>query len=530
MKSFMTLGKDDATSDPAADAGGGKAKLERLSVLVAETDATLSRRTAELLNELGVRDVVSVHSGAQVLEWLRTRAFDILLCAGRLGSSPAIDLMPTAKGVSPATRLVLVLAEGDPEGPPEPGVEILTRPFSRAKLGALLTRVAAPSGGLWCEVPQLSLADILQMYHQGRRSIAVLLSGPIAGRIHLSEGEIVDAAADQLRGLPALSRLLEAESGLVRTETPSFPFERTVEGPFQHMLLEAVHRLDERRRDSQLPMFGADADATPTTHTGMPVAALSTAPELLLEDVRGPSVPPPAGDAGTPEPEATASRRWPLLAALGLVVVSGLAFLGLRMGGTRGNEPNAALARGTRVEVSGRDRSTLAEASRPNPPGTPSESPHLDLPDDTPTGASPEPPQPSSPGGPAQAPVAGSAEAAARVSNSFVLGLHSKPTRARVTENGKLLGRTPLYLEIPRTSVARAPREFIVQLPGYLAYTVTQSDSAKNVRANLVLTPESGELTPDDANDGFANEPSSPDDARTKARPKGSNLEIRLRR
>jgi hypothetical protein len=299
------------------------------------------------------------------------------------------------------------------------------------------------------------------------------------------------------------------------------------------MLLEAAHRLDERRRDSQLPIFGADADATPTTHTGMPVSALSTAPELSVEEMQAPLMPPPTWEGAPEAPETIqTSRRWPVLAVLALVLVSVVVFLGLRPG-TRSHEPDASLSRTTMVEVSGRDPSTLVEASRPKPPGAATPSPALGPGAETSTSAPPEPPQSSVPGRPAATVAAGATvpEAPPKASNSFVFAIHSKPPRARVTENGKFLGRTPLYLEIPRRSVARAPREFVVQLAGYLPYTVTQSDSEKNVRASLVLTPKSDDLTTDDAaNDGFANEPSSPDGDRTKARQKPSNLEIRLRR
>jgi CheY-like chemotaxis protein len=504
----MTDEKDEKAAEKAAEADGIKSKLQRLSVLVAEADATLSRRTAELLTELGVREVVSVHTGAQVLESLRARAFDMLLCAARLGSSSALWLVKAARDVSPATRVVLLQSEGDEEVAPPAGVEVLARPFSRAKLGALLARVAAPSGGLWCEVPQLSLADILQLYHQNRRSIVVLLSGPIAGRITLSQGQIVDATTDQLRGLAALSRLLEAESGLVRTETPTEDLVPTINGHFQHVLLEAAQKLDERRRDSMLPVFGADTDTTPTTHTGIPVFASSPAPEPELQLEPPPPLPVAAASEPTLEstwrqsPAAavmasgkrpTPSSVWFASAALVALVV----FVGAYVT-QRASEPDSALNRTTLVEVAGQDHGATDDmgpgASNPVAPapsggvmppggGAPGVA---NEPEQSVSALRPRPPTPPAEGAPSE-PTDGTAPP------SFVLSIQSKPSRARVTEKGKYVGRTPLRVKITRSSVARAPREFIVQLPGYQPATVTQSDSVKDVRTALALTPAPGQ-------------------------------------
>jgi CheY-like chemotaxis protein len=232
MKSSMQ-GKGLAAPDPKPSPSVNMANLTRLSVLVGEADVDRSREIAALLVELGVRQVMQVQSPSSLLEALKRQAFDVLLCAERLGPEDGVAVLRAARDVAPATRSVLMRAN-DRAGEFVPdGIEAIELPFSRLKLQGLLHRAAAPHGGLWCEVPELSLTDILQMYHQARRSITVLLSGPIAGRIWLEAGEIVDAEAHGERGMSALSRLLEAESGLVRTEPPKGPVSRSISAPFR---------------------------------------------------------------------------------------------------------------------------------------------------------------------------------------------------------------------------------------------------------------------------------------------------------
>ena len=261
------------------------ANLTRLSVLIGETDAVRSRETAELLQQLGVRHVVQVPALDSVLEALKKQAFDVLICAERLGDDDGIAVLRAARAMAPATRTVL-MRTNDRAGEFVPDdIEAVELPFSRLELQGLLHRTAAPHGGLWCEVPELSLTDILQMYHQARRSITVLLSGPIAGRIWLDAGDIVDAEANGERGMPALSHLLAADSGLVRTEPPRAPISRTITAPFQSVILEAAQKLDERRRDSlsssqPAPSFSGKtlSGTPPVSPLALPEPVASSAP------------------------------------------------------------------------------------------------------------------------------------------------------------------------------------------------------------------------------------------------------------
>jgi hypothetical protein len=283
MKSSMQ-GKGLAALDPKQSPSVNMANLTRLSVLIGEANAARSREIAALLAELGVRQVRQVDALAPLLLALKAQAFDVLVCAEQLGAEDGVAVLRAARKVAPATRAVLMRrSERAGEVVPE-DIEAIELPFSRLTLQGLLHRTASPQGGLWCEVPELSLSDILQMYHQANRSITVLLSGPIAGRIRLEAGEIVDAEAGDERGMAALSRLLEAETGLVRTEPPRSDAKRTISASFQSVILEAAHKLDERRRDSQgSPMSGPSSTnpARTSQTSGSSVPAISAPPGSL---------------------------------------------------------------------------------------------------------------------------------------------------------------------------------------------------------------------------------------------------------
>ena len=99
-------GKDRAAPDPRPSPSINMANLTRLSVLIGEADADRSRETAELLKQLGVRNVVQVHALAPLLEALKTQAFDVLICAEHLGNDDGVAVLRAARDAAPATRTI----------------------------------------------------------------------------------------------------------------------------------------------------------------------------------------------------------------------------------------------------------------------------------------------------------------------------------------------------------------------------------------------------------------------------------------
>jgi len=91
-------------------------------------------------------------------------------------------------------------------------------------------------------------ADILQLKClSGATTVVEFLSDDQVGRIRFEDGEIVSASAGTLRGVEAVNEILGWKRGNV-TEHPcvGFPM-RTINCPWQTLLMNAAHQLDERR-------------------------------------------------------------------------------------------------------------------------------------------------------------------------------------------------------------------------------------------------------------------------------------------
>lgn len=72
---------------------------------------------------------------------------------------------------------------------------------------------------------------------------------------------------------------------------------------------------------------------------------------------------------------------------------------------------------------------------------------------------------------------------------SYVLTIDSTPPAADVTENGAVLGKTPLQLTVNNAEVAREPRRLTVSAPGFLPFTIVQGASDQSVRVAAALVP-----------------------------------------
>lgn len=110
---------------------------------------------------------------------------------------------------------------------------------------------------------------------------------------------------------------------------------------------------------------------------------------------------------------------------------------------------------------------------------------------------------------------------------TFQLDIESVPAQALVSEDGVVLGRTPLSLAIEHESVREKPRRFILRREGYAPYAVEQRDSDAPVQLSLKLVP-AGKVGSGTRSRGAS--PAGPKDGSPAKRVETPSLDIRLRR
>lgn len=238
--------------------------LTKLAVLVVEDEPDFRLLSGEMLKDVGIRNPVLVESPMEALVRLQQEPFDVLLSDLRLGKESGVRLIQRMRAVSPSTRAILMSAYATARDVEEAtalgAVAVLNKPFQSEQLELALRRAAAAADGLWGQVHDLSLIDMLQMYHYGKRSVAVALKGPPDGRILMHEGELVDAEFGELSGVEALRRLLPVRTGVVRTEALGEIHRHSISGEFEAVVLDCLRAIDEDGRPSDLPSEALDLE------------------------------------------------------------------------------------------------------------------------------------------------------------------------------------------------------------------------------------------------------------------------------
>ena len=146
----------------------------------------------------------------------------------------------------------------------------------------------APAEGFQGLLRQVGLDDIIQMECLGRNSsILEVQNRQLWGRIYIEDGSILHAVLGDETGEKALHKLLAVTGGEFKLLPFTAPETRTIEGPWEFLLMEAARVRDEMA--SQSPA-AVSASATPV----IPVSAAGPAAAPAAEPVPAAPAPPPA--------------------------------------------------------------------------------------------------------------------------------------------------------------------------------------------------------------------------------------------
>jgi len=227
------------------------------TVLVVDDDQMFARAIGDDLRYQGL-DVAIVHTVADALDSVRQRKYDVLVTDLRLGAQDGIDLLSALRDRSPQTRAVLMSAFAtarDYQRAIELGaVRVLCKPFTPADLIQCILQAVECGVGFRGSVHGLSLVDMLQMYHYGRRSVTIAVEGSSPGRLHLRDGQIVHAEHSGLSGEPAVASILAMPAGTLGTTALPSTVPQSITRDLQEVLLGALRSLDEsqaHRDDSE---------------------------------------------------------------------------------------------------------------------------------------------------------------------------------------------------------------------------------------------------------------------------------------
>ena len=92
---------------------------------------------------------------------------------------------------------------------------------------------------------QISLTDLLQLFHYCRKSVLLQVSGPLTGRVEMFDGELYHAQCAEKEGEEALAVLLAQKLVRVRTRGIERVAKQTIRRGFSAVVLSIFQRYDE---------------------------------------------------------------------------------------------------------------------------------------------------------------------------------------------------------------------------------------------------------------------------------------------
>jgi CheY-like chemotaxis protein len=132
-----------------------------------------------------------------------------------------------------------------------------------------------PQQGFQGMLRRVGLQDVIQMECLGRNSsVLEVRYEQVHGQIFIEDGSIIHAHGDGLMGEPALQRLLALPGGSFELMPFAAPPQRTIEGQWESLLMEAARVRDENA--AQEPPAAKVDDAKGATSTAVSTAIVET--------------------------------------------------------------------------------------------------------------------------------------------------------------------------------------------------------------------------------------------------------------
>ena len=226
-------------------------------------------------------------SADQALEILKTRRFDLIVVDVNMPVLDGIQFLRILNRRYPDLKKAALTGYANEERRSAclaNGAELfIEKPRSAEGLKSIFTMLEElvtwkQQAGFHGMLRQVGLQDVIQMECLGRNSsILEIQDRKLTGKIFIEDGRIVHAVAGGLTGEAAFQKLLSLPGGSFQLQHFETPDQRTIEGQWEFLLMEAARVRDESPEEAPAVEPVAEADsAAETDATEMSVRVVET--------------------------------------------------------------------------------------------------------------------------------------------------------------------------------------------------------------------------------------------------------------
>jgi CheY-like chemotaxis protein len=219
------------------------------SILLVDTDPANAQLVAAFLKAQG-HTVLAAKDGAHALSIMQFRAFDVLIIDMQHSVVGEIDVIKWATSVCPKPRIVAMGANsssGQEKGSLMRGAGIfLKKPLDKDRLTEFLEPTKSRSS-FTGTVDEVDIIEYLQFVLLGGRKTILEVTSSVGtrGRLYINDGRVEHAICGILDGEPAFYRCMCFKCGNFSHATWKDPGEKTIDKPYEFLLMEAVRKRDE---------------------------------------------------------------------------------------------------------------------------------------------------------------------------------------------------------------------------------------------------------------------------------------------
>ena len=229
----------------------------RHKILLLDDDPDLLNMYREILSQLPSRpEIHTANSGPRALAMLEAHEFRLLITDLKMPKMDGLQVLSIVRRKYPALRTVVLTVVSDEQFRSrvyalgvdlfwqKPGTEHEIKMFLEC-LESLLGRETEPG---FRGVQSKSLVDLIQLECISQSSSMLhITNGPLAGKIWINNGELIDAETDGTRGEDALRKILAWKAGNFETLSADPDRPRTIFKSYNALLLESAQAIDELR-------------------------------------------------------------------------------------------------------------------------------------------------------------------------------------------------------------------------------------------------------------------------------------------
>lgn len=236
--------------------GNDSTKLKR--ILFVDDEAAFLEQMRDIFAALsdGAWEIHTAQNHAQALALLQQQRMDLLVLDIGMPVVDGVQFLRLLNRAHPGQQVVMLTGLANEEKRKEClelgallCLEKPTEPGGYESIHAALDALASSGGGTGFRgmMRQVGLQEVLQMECLGTKSsILEIVTGKTRGRIYIHDGVIIHAEKANLRGELALYSLLALRGGEFNLLPYTEPAERTIQGQWEFLLMEAARLQDEQ--------------------------------------------------------------------------------------------------------------------------------------------------------------------------------------------------------------------------------------------------------------------------------------------